>query len=504
MKKLLFISLILLNITSVFAQDIEVKKFEPMEKDQTAALSPRKDINGTVCGLVKVQLKETGLLFQGNIVGDVEATGTEYYVYLAKGCKRINIKHPDYLPTTVVFSDYGVTKIESGKTYLLELKAEKAVRKATSKKQGVLVLTIKPSDADLYVDDELIPRDNSGVYTLNLSQGNHYYTVQKGAFGVNNRIAKVGGKANKVDIDLTEYYASVNVTCSLENAEIYIGSELKGTNKWNGVVPPGEITIEAKLKGYHPLVRTMMLNENDSIALNFSDFKKQSGSISINYKPDSCIVYIDANEMGVTPLVINEIDIGKHTLNVKKAYYVEHVESITIEEGQKLNISGRLSYKDAFSEIWVKAHEGEMESQFKLARCYLDDSFARYTDGWDRKNRDVSKAIFWLEKAAKQNHGGAMMELAYCYFNGTGCNRNYEKSLYWIKKCVAIKMDSNSCRLMGFHYRYGLGGVPKDYKQAAYWFRMAILSDPTGDRQSEKELKEIGYESQIPSKNDVQ
>ena len=39
---------------SASAQDIEVKEFEPMMKGHTAALSPRKDINGTVCGLMKV------------------------------------------------------------------------------------------------------------------------------------------------------------------------------------------------------------------------------------------------------------------------------------------------------------------------------------------------------------------------------------------------------------------------------------------------------------------
>ena len=49
---------ILFSILNVSAQDIEVKKFEPLEKDQTAALSPRKDINGVTCGLVRVALKE--------------------------------------------------------------------------------------------------------------------------------------------------------------------------------------------------------------------------------------------------------------------------------------------------------------------------------------------------------------------------------------------------------------------------------------------------------------
>ncbi len=53
-----------------FAQDIEVKKFEPLEKDQTAALSPRKDINGVTCGLVKVLLKEPGAEFEGSVMDD--------------------------------------------------------------------------------------------------------------------------------------------------------------------------------------------------------------------------------------------------------------------------------------------------------------------------------------------------------------------------------------------------------------------------------------------------
>ena len=53
-KKVYLCATALFMILQIHAQDIEVKKFEPMAKDQTAALSSRKDINGTVCGLVKV------------------------------------------------------------------------------------------------------------------------------------------------------------------------------------------------------------------------------------------------------------------------------------------------------------------------------------------------------------------------------------------------------------------------------------------------------------------
>ena len=65
MKEEVFLIIFSLLLTRVaFSQDIEVKKFEPLEKDQTAVTSPRKDINGNACGLVKVALKEAGAEFR--------------------------------------------------------------------------------------------------------------------------------------------------------------------------------------------------------------------------------------------------------------------------------------------------------------------------------------------------------------------------------------------------------------------------------------------------------
>ncbi len=71
MKTGFFLTILIFCTVSMYAQDIEVKKFEPLEKDQTAALSPRKDINGVTCGLVKVALKEPGARFERSMMGDV-------------------------------------------------------------------------------------------------------------------------------------------------------------------------------------------------------------------------------------------------------------------------------------------------------------------------------------------------------------------------------------------------------------------------------------------------
>ena len=171
------ILLFLLSSLCLSAQDIEVKKFGPNEKDQTAALSKRKDINGVVCGLVKVQLKEPGAEFEGSVIGDVQFTGSEYLVWLPNGTKRMGIKHPDYLPTTIVFADYGTKKIESGVTYQMKVKANKKKAKVDNSKKGMAVFNIKPSNAMLLIDGQ-IADGSGGAYTLLQSFGTHYYTVK--------------------------------------------------------------------------------------------------------------------------------------------------------------------------------------------------------------------------------------------------------------------------------------------------------------------------------------
>lgn len=120
MKQLL-LSLFLLFCANSMAQDIEVKKFEPLEKDQTAALSPRKDINGADCALVLVESLKKGLEFEGWVVGDVEYKNDSYFVYMANGSKNLKIKHPDYQTKAVAFGDYGIGSLKGGQMYKLSV-----------------------------------------------------------------------------------------------------------------------------------------------------------------------------------------------------------------------------------------------------------------------------------------------------------------------------------------------------------------------------------------------
>ena len=121
MKTGFFLTILIFCTVSMYAQDIEVKKFEPLEKDQTAALSPRKDINGADCALVLVESLKKGLEFEGWVVGDVEYKNDSYFVYMANGSKNLKIKHPDYQTKAVAFGDYGIGSLKGGQMYKLSV-----------------------------------------------------------------------------------------------------------------------------------------------------------------------------------------------------------------------------------------------------------------------------------------------------------------------------------------------------------------------------------------------
>ena len=403
---------------TIYAQDIEVKKFEPLEKDQTAALSPRKDINGVTCGLVKVLLKEPGAEFEGSVMGDVQFTGKEYLVYLPNGTKRLGIKHPDYLPTTIVFADYGTKKVASGTTYELKVKTNKKQAKVDNSKKGMAVFNIKPSNAMLLIDGQ-IADGSGGAYTLSLPYGTHYYTVKLKDFSINNQMVKIDKNAKNINVDLTEFFAKVSVSCPTEDAELTINGEQKGVGRWEGMMIPGKYTIEASKDGCHSQVRQIDLKDNDEVAVDFTKLKTITGSLLVDYEPAGADVLLNGKKVGVTPLVLKELPVGDYQLEIWKEYYVKKFLKAKIREDQEWKEKGSLKITQ-FGALKINAEAGNTESPFAdgswtgsgswimmmaqyyrygSATGYRGDRYACEQDSF-QVAFDPVKSIIWYKKLA--------------------------------------------------------------------------------------------------------
>lgn len=400
-RSLIFLIGLITCFLPVTAQDIEVKKFVPLAKDQTAVTNPRKDINGNECALVKVALKEAGAEFEGNVMGDVQYTGSEYLVYLPKGTKRLGIKHPDYLPTTVVFGDYGTKKVESSTTYGLSVKANKKKAKVDNSKKGMAVFNIKPTNALLLINGQ-VADGSGGAYTLSLPYGTHYFTVKLNDFSINNQVVQIDKNAKNINVDLTEYFAKVSINCPTEDAELSINSEQKGVGKWEGMMIPGKYTIEASKDGCHSQSRQIELKDNDEITVDFTNLKTITGSLRVDYEPAGADVLLNGKKVGVTPLVLKELPVGSYQLEIWKEYYVKEFATVKIAEDQEWKESGKLKLTQ-FGYLVQLANAGSpihLADYYRLGFACRLPAYRDYSCSDDsiHVSIDPIKSVYWYRK----------------------------------------------------------------------------------------------------------
>ncbi len=108
----------------IFAQDFEIKSIRESQTDLSACTNARNDLNGTPCGLIKISATLSNITFGGSIIGTVTRDGSEYWVYLPAGTKNLQLKHPNFKNTIISFPNFGIERIESKRTYYMDVQVD--------------------------------------------------------------------------------------------------------------------------------------------------------------------------------------------------------------------------------------------------------------------------------------------------------------------------------------------------------------------------------------------
>lgn len=147
---LIFFTLILTNMLG-YSQHISVSSCRYNPYDLSASTNERKDLNGKSCGLLKIHITKDDLSFDGNVIGNVAYKNGEYWVYMTSGSKSLGIKHPDFMPLTVSFSDFNISSIESKGCYEMQLEHE---RKLKYDRNAFLYVAKKAHDNETFSQED--------------------------------------------------------------------------------------------------------------------------------------------------------------------------------------------------------------------------------------------------------------------------------------------------------------------------------------------------------------
>lgn len=375
----------------IYSQKLQVESFKLAENDLSAQTQPRKDLNDKNCALIKVQFVGTISEAEGNVVMPLVKRGNETWVYMPQGSRQLKLLTQSYLPVTITFSDYGIEKLESSRTYVLPLIKPNGYSEPIDAGGNFYVLSVQPQNAVVFIDGTLQTSSSDGEYSAMLPYGNHDYKVEAGGY-----ISKSGsfvissGDMLPINVNLVSAMASITVTSPTPAVSLYVDKKPMGKVPWTGNVKDGMHLIEVRKDGYRSQQRTIQLSQQQKMEVAFDELTAIQGDLSVNYKPFGADIYVDGKKMGQSPRVFNGLLIGSHQVEVRKDGYITDNKTVTISEGQTTSLQGTLDEELILDENGEPVNRNSSTSKIDKYASLLESAKIVSQTSSTSYNRDIS------------------------------------------------------------------------------------------------------------------
>lgn len=122
-------------------------------------------------------------------------------------------------------------------------------------------------------------------------------------------------------------------------AEIWLDNKRLGTGRWTGTLEIGKYVIETRLashKSAYTTVEVTTSSAGKTFTLNAPI--PMYSTLIINGSPADATVYVDGNRVGVSPLVVNDMLVGEHTVRVTKSGYQKQELKVNLQENKEKTV----------------------------------------------------------------------------------------------------------------------------------------------------------------------
>lgn len=143
------------------------------------------------------------------------------------------------------------------------------------------------------------------------------------------------GKTTTLNPTLEENFVHLTLTTTTQS-DIYIDGQKLGVGRWSGTLELGEYSVETRQECHQSAYTTLRVTPQSAgkaIALN--NPVPIYGSIMLTSSPADAVVYVDGKKVGTTPVIVNELLIGKHTVRMEKEGFNKQVRTVHIVDNQE-------------------------------------------------------------------------------------------------------------------------------------------------------------------------
>ena len=195
--------------------------------------------------------------------------------------------------------------------------------------------------ADVYLDNQRIGQ--VPMISNRLKSGNHKIKIIKPLYKMFEQdVVVTDGDTTIMSPRMEADFAETTFKVEAD-AEIWIDGVKKGTRTWTGPLETGEYLVECKMAGHRTTSKRVRVTRNTVDEILLPAPIPIYGFLEITSSPSSAKVSLDGKDMGETPLILNNIIVGKHNIVVSKQNYRTETREVTVLEGKTESVLVQLN-----------------------------------------------------------------------------------------------------------------------------------------------------------------
>ena len=236
---------------------------------------------------------------------------------------------------------------ESGEFVVSDTETEKTV--SLRPKFGYLYITSNVAQgAYVYATNRLTgARQSLGTVPVNgkdLDSGTYSILIQKDKYKDYTATITIDDEqTTTLNPTLEANFVQLTLTTSAQS-DMYIDGQKLGTGRWTGTLELGEYSVETRQASHQSAYTTLRVtpqSAGQTIALN--NPIPIYGSMVLTSSPADAVVYIDDKKVGTSPVIVNELLVGTHTIRLEKDGYDKQEKTVQIAENKESMLEFTLS-----------------------------------------------------------------------------------------------------------------------------------------------------------------
>lgn len=206
---------------------------------------------------------------------------------------------------------------------------------------GTIKISTQPEQGATVLIDDLVTGNNTPFTGERIKSGLHKITVKKELFQPKSiEITVRDGEISEETMTLNPNFANVTVLAE-PNADIYIDGIYKAKNRFQGRIPTGVSTFEAKKGSYYPDKRDKEIAAGEELTINLT-VRPILGNIEILSNPIDARIFLNNEEKGTTPITLQKLLVGNYELKLEKKGYKTIIKTIAIAEDKTTEVNEKL------------------------------------------------------------------------------------------------------------------------------------------------------------------